>query len=90
MLLNEQFWISLMSIITGALVGYLTSRLFMPLIQIAYSSSENALPLEVVSYASDNIRLGIVVGLIVLVCLAVLAVLIRRLKIAQALKLGED
>ena len=90
MLINEHIFISGAAIATGALVGYLTARLYMPLIQIAYSSSENALPLEVVSYASDNIRLGIVVGLIVLVCLAVLAVLIRRLKIAQALKLGED
>ena len=90
MLLNEQFWISFVSILVGAGVGYLTSRLFMPLIQIAYSSSENALPLEVVFYASDNIRLGIVVGVIIAVCISILVWIIRRMKIAQALKLGED
>ena len=90
MLLNEQLWISVMSILAGALVGVLTSKFFMPLIQIAYSSSENALPLQVVLKASDNIRLGIVVGLVVIICLLILGWIIRRMKIAQALKLGED
>ena len=90
MLLNEQLWISFVSIAAGAFVGWLTSKLFMPLIQIAYSSSESALPLEVVSLATDNVRLGIVVGLIVAVCIAILIWIIRKMKIAQALKLGED
>ena len=90
MLINEHAFISGAPLIAGALVGWLTARLFMPLIQIAYSSAENALPLEVVSEARDNVRLAIIVGLMILVCMAVLAGIIRKMKIAQALKLGED
>jgi len=90
MLLNEQVFISGTAILAGAGVGWLTARLFMPLIQIAYSSAENALPLQVVSEASDNVRLAVIIGLMIILCMAVLAWIIRKMKIAQALKLGED
>ncbi|MBR4443195.1 MAG: FtsX-like permease family protein [Clostridia bacterium] len=90
MLVNEHIFISGAAIATGALVGYLTARLYMPLIQIAYSSSDNALPLRVVSQQSDNVRLAIIVAAMIGLCLVILGVLINRMKIAQALKLGED
>ena len=90
MLLNEQLYISGLSIAVGALVGHLTARLYMPLIQLAYASADNALPLEVINRMDDNIRLFVVVGGVMLLCLVVLGVMISRMKIAQALKLGED
>jgi len=90
MLLNEQLFISGSAIAVGALVGNLTSKLYMPLIQLAYAASDNALPLEVVNLASDNVRLFAIVGAVMLICMIVLGVMISRLKIAQALKLGED
>ncbi len=90
MLINEQFFISVAAILTGAGVGWLTARLYMPLIQIAYSSADNAIPLNIVSQQSDIVRLGIIVGAMILICLFVLGGIIRRMKIAQALKLGED
>jgi putative ABC transport system permease protein len=90
MLLNEQLFISGLSIATGALVGHLTAKLYMPLIQIAYAASDNALPLNVVSLPSDSVRLFTVVGAMMLICMVILSVLISRMKIAQALKLGED
>ena len=75
---------------TGAAVGKLTAKLYMPLIQLAYAASDNALPLQVVSRSGDMARIAIVVGVMLAVCLTVLGVLISRMKIAQALKLGED
>ncbi len=90
MLINEHIFISGTAIAAGALVGALTAKLFMPLIQIAYSSSDNAIPLTVVSQTADHVRLGIIVGAMILLCLIILAVIIRKMKIAQALKLGED
>ena len=75
---------------TGAVVGHLTAKLYMPLIQLAYAASDNALPLEVVSLQSDNIRLFAVIGIVMLVCMIILGALISHMKIAQALKLGED
>ncbi len=90
MLLNEQLFISGLSVAAGALVGTLTARLYMPLIQIAYAASDNALPLQLVSQADDNVKLFAVVGGVMLVCMLILGGLISRMKIAQALKLGED
>ena len=90
MLVNEQVFISGSAIAVGALVGNLASRLYMPLIQLAYAASDNALPLEVVNLPEDNVRLFAVIGMVMLICMVVLGAMISRLKIAQALKLGED
>lgn len=90
MLLNEQLFISGLSVAAGALVGDLTAKLYMPLIQIAYAASDNALPLRLVSQSSDSVRLFSIVGAVMLACMVILGALISRMKIAQALKLGED
>ena len=90
MLLGEQIFISATSIVTGVFVGLLTSRLYMPFIQMAYAAYDSALPLRVLSAPSDMIRIIVMVGLMIVVCMAVLGWLISRMKIAQVLKLGED
>lgn len=90
MLLNEQLFISGTAIATGALVGHLSSMLYIPLIQISYAPADEVIPLSVVRNGADTVRLFGVVGAVMLVCLFILGVLISRIKIAQALKLGED
>jgi len=90
MLINEQFFISGVSIGAGVVVGQLGSALYVPLIQIAYSSADRVLPLEIISETNDYVRLGIVIGLMITVCMIVLGVLISKIRISQALKLGED
>ncbi len=90
MLLNEQLYISGLSIGLGAVVGRLAAGLYMPLIQLAYAASDHALPLELISYPEDSIRLFSVIGTVILLCMLILVGLISHLKIAQALKLGED
>jgi len=90
MLIGEQIFISGTAIATGAAVGWLTSYLYMPLIQMAYASYDSALPLKVISEQSDMVRLLVIVGIVMLTCMIILGWLISRMKIAQALKLGED
>lgn len=90
MLLNEHLFISGLSIAAGALAGDLTAKLYMPLIQLAYAASDSSLPLSVVSDQNDYIRIAVIVGAMLVICLVILATLISRMKIAQALKLGED
>ena len=90
MLIVEQMFISGTSIAGGVLVGQLVSKLFVPLIQIAYSTADRSIPLEIIDAASDYMRLGVVIGLMIVVCMIVLGVLISKIKITQALKLGED
>lgn len=90
MLINEQLFISVSSIAVGAGIGMLAARLFIPLIQLAYAASDRVLPLELVSVAQDTQRLMAVIGGMMGVCMIILGVLISRIKISQALKLGED
>ncbi len=90
MLINEQVFSSLLSIAVGAGIGALASKWFVPLIQIAYAADNQVLPLELITQSSDMVRLFAIIGLVFVVCMIVLARIIFNMKIAHALKLGED
>jgi putative ABC transport system permease protein len=90
MLVTEQLFISGTAIGVGVVVGKVCSKLYIPLIQLVYSASDRAIPLEIITNPSDDLRLGIVIGLMIVLCMVILGVLISRIKITQALKLGED
>ncbi len=90
LLVNEQVFISGVSVAVGALIGYIGSDLFVPLIQLGYSSSVNSLPLKVIAEGGDYIKLFSIIGLMFVVCMIILGTIISKIKIAQALKLGED
>ncbi len=89
-LINEQFLISLTAIAIGVLVGQLTSTFFVPLILIGYSSYEQVIPLHIVSEAADYIRLFGIIGAVLVACLIILGMIISKIRIAEALKLGEE
>jgi putative ABC transport system permease protein len=88
-LLTEQLLISGTSILAGVGVGAIASKLYVPLIQVGYATGTH-LPLVVASDGGDYVRLLAVTLSILAVCMVVLGVLLKRLKVAQALKLGED
>lgn len=90
MLINEQVFSSILPLVCGAGIGFLASRLYVPLIQIAYSANNQVLPLVLVTKPEDLIRLFVIITIMILICFAILARQISRMKIAQALKLGED
>ena len=90
MLVNEQIFSSGLSILLGTIIGLAASKLFVPLVQIFYSTTEQAVPLTVVSNNMDMVRLFGVIAFVILVCMVILGVIISRIKISQALKLGED
>ena len=90
MLINEQVLISLLSAAMGVGVGWVASRLYVPLIQMSYTTQDVSLPLRIVAEGSDYGRLLLVVGILFVVCILVLGLIIRKIRIAQALKLGED
>ncbi|MBR3928932.1 MAG: ABC transporter permease [Clostridia bacterium] len=90
MLINEQILISVVSIVLGGAIGFIASSLFMPMIQIAYSSFDNALPLTNALNITATTQLFSVVGSMLLLSMMILGIIVKRMKIAQALKLGED
>lgn len=90
MLINEQIFSSGVSILIGTAIGLLASKFFVPLVQIFYASTDQAIPLEVVNEALDMIRLFSIIGIVIVICMVVLGKLISKINISQALKLGED
>ncbi len=90
MLINEQVFTGGLAIALGAGIGLLASHLYIPMIQIAYAGDNQALPLELMTKASDMVRLFVIVALVFVVCISVLVSIVNKLKISEALKLGED
>ena len=64
--------------------------MFVPMLQQAYAASNQALPMQLITKTSDLIRLYGVIAAVMVVCLLVLILLIFKLNVTKALKLGEE
>jgi len=89
-LVTEQVLVSGVAIGLGVGIGEIASRFFVPMIQAAYSAADNVIPLLVAADVSDYGRLLVFVGLMIVVCLSILGFISSKIRIAAALKLGED
>ncbi len=90
MLTVEQLLTSGAAVGIGLLTGYITSRLFVPVFQNAFDAKTLVPPFIVTVDPTDSIRIYIFVGVMLLIGLFILGVMLSRLKIHQAIKLGED
>jgi len=90
LLVNEQVFITLTALAIGTAVGEICARLFVPLVQISYTTAEQAIPILVVVEAQDYGNLFATLAITIVLCLIVLIGYISRIKIDQAIKLGED
>lgn len=90
MLIWEQLLVSGAAIAFGIFLGNLTSLLYVPLFQLVYSSADQPVPFRVISQAGDAQKIYIVLGALLLVCIAILIKQILNIRIDQAVKLGED
>ena len=90
LLFTEQLFVTFAAIAIGALVGEVTARFFVPLIQLSYTAADQVIPLIVVSDVRDYRNLYSVIGFMVVLCLLSLGIYVSKIKIAQTLKLGED
>jgi len=90
MLVWEQLLISGVAVILGIVVGGVTSDMFVPMLQLAHNAAQQIPPFRVVAHADDYTKVYGVVAFMLTFCLVVLGAIISRIKIAQAIKLGED
>lgn len=90
MLLSEQALTSGAAVLIGVFIGNGVSDMFVPLFQLSFNASEQSPPFEIVRQLSDYLQLYSVVGFMLIIGLAVLGIRISRMKITQALKLGEE
>lgn len=90
MLMNEQIFSGVFSVLAGIGIGWLTSVMFVPILQLAYASEDQALPMKLVMNLQDMERLYFVIAATMVLCLAVLVLLILKMNVTKALKLGEE
>ncbi len=90
MLSIEQAICGLYSVAAGAVVGVIAYTLYVPMLQTAYSSSAQILPLVMIRDSSDMIKLFTSIGLMLIVSIIVLTLIIRKQNMIRALKLGEE
>ncbi|OAS89426.1 MULTISPECIES: ABC transporter permease [Metabacillus] len=86
-LVYEQVFTSGIACLLGLLIGGMTSVLFVPLFHL---SMDNQLPFQVLFDPSDEQKIYLFVSFMLTVGLLILVVLVKKIKIYQAIKLGED
>ena len=90
MLVCEQLMISGVAIVLGVAVGSVASQLFVPLLEVAYSTAQQVPPFRVVANAGDYVKIFCIMGAMLVVGCAILGSMISRIRMSQAIKLGED
>ncbi|WP_058306653.1 ABC transporter permease [Gracilibacillus massiliensis] len=90
MLTWEQLMTSGMACLFGVAIGGITSRLFVPLFQLSFDPQTIVPPFQVIFDPSDTWRIYGFVGFMLVVGLIILVLLVKKIKIHQAIKLGED
>lgn len=90
MLINEQIFLSFLPLLAGAGIGITATAMFVRLISIIYLPQKHNIGVNVYIYQSDMLELAGVLFVAVVVCYVVISRLLKSMKIAQALRLGED
>lgn len=90
MLILEQIFSGALSVLAGIGIGKLASRMYVPMLQMAYAAANQILPLELYTNGEDLLRLYGALALMMVICLLVLILLVFRLNMTKALKLGEE
>jgi putative ABC transport system permease protein len=86
----EQLLVSGAAVACGVAVGGAAGDLFVPLLQLTASAADQVPPFHVTSDPADYARLFAVAGTFLAAGLAVLTAIAFRIRIAQAIKLGEE
>ena len=86
----EELFLTLVSILVGVLSGLISIRLFTPLFTALYLPENSLVKLDISMNKMDIFIVLGVVGLIFVVCSIILSNVMRKLKISDAVKLGED
>ncbi|XID95982.1 FtsX-like permease family protein [Paenibacillaceae bacterium WGS1546] len=90
MLLLEQLFTTGLSVLTGLGLGALASRLFLPFLQSGEEAARQVPPFRIVFDADDAAKLYAAAALMLAAGACLLALQLRRLRITQAVKLGEE
>ena len=90
MLTMEQLFLSLGPVLAGIGAGSVATLLFAKLFSVVYLPEKHAVTLSTYVSGMDFLRLAVIIGSAMILCFVIIRRMIRRMKITDALKLGED
>ncbi|WP_199622435.1 ABC transporter permease [Paenibacillus alkalitolerans] len=90
LLAAEQLLTTAAALLFGLGTGAVASRLFVPLFKLSFNSEAQVPPFRVIIDARDTIGLNAIVFLMIVIGFIALGSMVSRIKMHQALKLGED
>ncbi|RED76692.1 ABC transporter permease [Cohnella phaseoli] len=90
MLLLEQLFTTGLSVAAGLGLGTLASRLFLPFLQSGDQAARQVPPFRIVFDSDDTMKLYAATGIMLAAGACLLVLQLRRLRITQAVKLGEE
>ncbi|WP_154669866.1 ABC transporter permease [Bacillus niameyensis] len=90
MLITEQIFTSGIACLLGMIIGGVTSLIYVPLFKLSLNIEQMMPPFAAVSDASDETKIYIFTAIMLIVGSAILIGFLRKIKIDQAIKLGED
>ncbi len=90
MLLLEQLFTTGLSVAAGLGLGTLASRLFLPFLQSGDQAGRQVPPFRIVFDSDDTMKLYAATGIMLAAGACLLVLQLRRLRITQAVKLGEE
>ena len=85
MILTEQLFAS-----AGGGIGAVTTLLFVRLLMVVYLPQKHNLAIEIYIYSIDLLKLLAVLLAVMIFCYLIIRKILRSMKIAKALRLGED
>lgn len=90
MILTEQLFASAGPVLAGGGIGAVTTLLFVRLLMVVYLPQKHNLAIEIYIYPTDLLKLLAVLLAVMLFCYLIIRKILRSMKIAKALRLGED
>ncbi|WP_059052211.1 ABC transporter permease [Paenibacillus senegalimassiliensis] len=90
MLLAEQILTAGLSIALGIVIGKIAGKLYLPFLQTADNVTTQVPPFRIVFDSQDTLQLYVVVFVMLLLGAGLLLWQIRRLRVHQAVKMGEE
>jgi len=86
----EQLLTSGAAIGIGLMTGETVSKWFVPLFQLSFNTSTQVPSFKVFIDPRDNFQIYVILAFMLVVGLAILGIMLSKIKISQAVKLGED
>jgi putative ABC transport system permease protein len=90
MLIYEQFFLTLSSVVFSVLLGGFASRAFMDILKMTFSAKEQLMPFTFMSSSDDFLKIYLILAFMVAVTYTAITFQIKRLNIGRTIKLGEE